>query len=196
MPTNRNVRSVAAALMALAMTLVLLAACPRGEVDHSTAAAFDTAYVAPTIAPGPAPEDLGAERSHAIRASRSRVEAAEVADRAAAIAELEAAKRRAERIAAQARAVMEAPRPVAPAVMDAAFWRRLANCESSDGTGGNGGGFFQFSPDTARKVGYRPGLSYETQRAMAEDWLNRIGGPSRGGGRSGWPHCWWVALRG
>lgn len=195
MPTNRNLRSVAAALMAMAMTVLLLAACPRADVDHSSALG-DPFDVPATIAPGPAAEDLGKERSHAVRASRSRERDAAAARNAAAIARLEQAKRDAEKIQRQAAAVIEAPRPVAPAVMDGAFWRRLANCESADGNGGNGGGFFQFSPDTARKVGYRPGMSYETQRGLAESWLARIGGPSKGGTRSGWPHCWWVALRG
>lgn len=79
--------------------------------------------------------------------------------------------------------------------MDAAFWRRLANCENADGDGdGNGGGYFQFGPDTARKVGYRPGMSYDEQVVLAERWLAMIGGPSRGGTRSGWPVCWWRAL--
>lgn len=184
--------------VALVLMLPMLAACPRHDIDHSTAAAtFDTAVVPPTMAPGPAPEDLGKERSFALRASRSRAREADAAAAAEARRILEAAQRRAleqQRIAA---AKLAAERPQAPAVMDGAFWRRLANCENADGDGdGNGGGYFQFSPDTAKKVGYRPGMSYETQVALAEKWLGMIGGPRNGGGRSGWPHCWWVALRG
>lgn len=80
----------------------------------------------------------------------------------------------------------------APVIVDAAFWARLGpGCESSTGTGGNGGGFFQFSPDTAKRVGYHAGLSYEEQRTLAVKWLGMIGG--RGGSRAGWPVCWWRA---
>lgn len=79
-------------------------------------------------------------------------------------------------------------------VVDAGFWRRLSSCESSTGRGGNGGGYFQFSGDTASKVGYHAGLSYEQQRALAVKWLGMIHGA--GGSRSGWPHCWWVARSG
>lgn len=195
MPTNRNARSVAAALLSMVLTVVLLAACPSRERDHSTAL-FDTAAAAPPMAPGTVPPDALAERAMAMRASRSRVAEADAAAERERQAILAAAATRAAEQQRIAQQKLQAPRPLAPAVMDAAFWRRLANCESADGTGGNGGGYFQFSPDTARKVGYRPGLSYETQRAMAEEWLGRIGGPRNGGGRSGWPHCWWVALRG
>lgn len=85
-----------------------------------------------------------------------------------------------------------APAPAQTGTPD--FWRRLSNCESSTGRGGNGGGFFQFSPDTALKVGYRAGQSYATQLLEAQAWAAKIH-PNEGG-RSGWPHCWWVALRG
>jgi hypothetical protein len=84
------------------------------------------------------------------------------------------------------------PPTTIPVIVDAAFWARLGpGCESSTGTGGNGGGFFQFSPDTAKRVGYHAGLSYEDQRALAVKWLGMIGG--RGGSRAGWPVCWWIA---
>lgn len=76
--------------------------------------------------------------------------------------------------------------------LDAAFWRRLANCESPTGRSGTYLGYFQFSRDTARKVGYYEGASYEEQVAMAQRWLAMIGG--RGGSRSGWPVCWWRAI--
>lgn len=79
-------------------------------------------------------------------------------------------------------------------VTDAPFWRRLADCESSTGRGGNGGGYFQFSPDTAAKVGIDGSESYEDQRAAAITWAALIH-PNEGT-RSGWPHCWWVALAG
>lgn len=80
---------------------------------------------------------------------------------------------------------------------DTAFWQRLSlGCESSTGDNGNGGGYFQFSPGTAKAVGYHPGMTWDQQRALADNWLARIGGPARGGTTSGWPHCWWVALRG
>jgi hypothetical protein len=68
------------------------------------------------------------------------------------------------------------------------FWRRLANCESRDGRGGNGGGFFQMVGH-----GYRPGLSYDQQVALAQAWAAKI--HPREGTTAGWPHCWWVALR-
>jgi hypothetical protein len=72
------------------------------------------------------------------------------------------------------------------------FWRRLANCECASGRcGGSFRGYFQFSADTARKVGYFEGASYDEQVAMAQRWLAMIGG--RGGSRSGWPVCWWRA---
>lgn len=196
MPPNRNLRSVAAALMALTMTLVLLAACPARDTDHSTALRFDTAAVAPPMAPGTAPPDPAAEHAEALRASRSRSAEVDAAQAAEARAILEAARARAleqQRIAA---AKLQAERPLPPPTMDAAFWRRLANCESADGRSGRYLGYFQFSRDTARKVGWFDGASYEQQQAMAERWLAMIGGPSRGGGRSGWPRCWWVALRG
>lgn len=80
--------------------------------------------------------------------------------------------------------------------MDATFWRRLANCESSDGRSGAYLGYFQFSRDTARKVGWFDDATYDDQVVMAQRWLAMIGGPSRGGTRSGWPVCWWRALRG
>jgi hypothetical protein len=74
------------------------------------------------------------------------------------------------------------------------FWRRLANCESADGRSGKYLGYFQFSRDTASKVGINGSESYEVQREAAVRWLGMIGG--RGGSRSGWPRCWWIALRG
>lgn len=82
--------------------------------------------------------------------------------------------------------------PTYTGTLDAAFWRRLANCESPTGRSGTYLGYFQFSRDTARKVGYYEGASYEEQVAMAQKWLAMIGG--RGGSRSGWPVCWWKAL--
>lgn len=79
-----------------------------------------------------------------------------------------------------------------PEETNADFWRRLANCESADGRSGAFIGYFQFSPDTARKVGIDGSESYEEQRAAAQDWASRIH-PNEGTS-SGWPHCWWVAL--
>lgn len=75
---------------------------------------------------------------------------------------------------------------------DEAFWRRLADCESADGRSGRFLGYFQFSRDTAAKVGVDGSESYEEQRAAAEEWLRRIG-LAAGGTRSGWPTCWWRA---
>jgi hypothetical protein len=71
----------------------------------------------------------------------------------------------------------------------AAFWRRLANCESSTGTGGNGGGYFQMVGH-----GYHSGLSYDEQLVLAQAWAAKI--HPREGTTAGWPHCWWVALAG
>ncbi len=77
---------------------------------------------------------------------------------------------------------------------DTAFWRALANCECASGhCGGRFHGYFQFSDDTARKVGWSDTDSYERQVLEAKFWLILIGG--RGGTRSGWPVCWWVAQR-
>lgn len=194
MPTNRNLRAVAAALVSLAVTM-LLAACPRGEVDNATALG-DPYNVPATMAPGTAPPDALAEHAMAMRASRSRTAEADAAAESERLRILAAAAARAAEQQRIAQQKLQAERPLPPAVMDAAFWRRLANCESPSGASGRYLGFFQFSRDTARKVGWFDGASYEQQRAMAERWLAMIGGPSRGGGRSGWPHCWWVALRG
>lgn len=88
-----------------------------------------------------------------------------------------------------------APTPTGGGWPDDAFWKRLSNCESSTGAGGNGGGYFQFSPDTAKRVGYHAGMSYGEQLSLAKKWLSMIG-LSNGGTTSGWPHCWWVAKRG
>ena len=72
------------------------------------------------------------------------------------------------------------------------FWWRLANCESE--VGRTSRNIFQFSPDTAAKVGIDGSESYEVQRAAAIAWAARI--HPREGSTSGWPHCWWVALAG
>lgn len=77
---------------------------------------------------------------------------------------------------------------------DDAFWRRLSQCESPNGDSGTFAGYFQFSSDTAAKVGYHAGESYDEQLAQAKTWLAMIRGD--GGSKSGWPRCWWVALRG
>jgi len=76
---------------------------------------------------------------------------------------------------------------------DDAFWRRLADCECASGRcGGAHVGYFQFSRDTARKVGIDGSESYEEQRAAAVEWARRI--HPREATRSGWPHCWGEAL--
>lgn len=188
MPTNRNVRSVAAAGLALLLTVALLAACPRHEVDHSTAQ-FDTATVAADIPPpmphGTTPPDALAERAEALRASRSRTAAVDAQAAADARAILAAAAARPARRRAADTMAMQA---------GGDFWRRLANCEAHDGTGGNGGGYFQFAPSTARAVGYHAGMTYDQQVLLAQEWARRI--HPREGTTSGWPHCWWVALGG
>lgn len=79
-----------------------------------------------------------------------------------------------------------------PAVRDAAFWRRLADCENPRGDAP--GGYFQFMGSTRDKVGWKPGLSYEQQRAMAISWASQIH-PNEGT-TAGWPVCWWRALKG
>lgn len=72
------------------------------------------------------------------------------------------------------------------------FWHRLAMCESGMRVTHNRYvGFFQFSHDTARKVGIDGSESYEEQRAAAQEWARRIH-PNEGT-RSGWPVCWWKA---
>lgn len=78
------------------------------------------------------------------------------------------------------------------AIQGGDFWRRLANCECASGhCHGPYVGYFQFSHDTAAKVGIDGSESYEEQLAAAQRWLGMIGG--RGGSRSGWPVCWWKA---
>lgn len=131
-------------------------------------------------------EEFHAETLRAIDDAEAAVQEAE-----RVIAEQQA-KERQDRLRASRTATTARSAPSPPLVVDEAFWRRLANCESANGTGGNGGGYFQFSPDTARRVGYRPGMSYEEQRALAVKWLGMING--RGGSRSGWPVCWWRAV--
>lgn len=75
------------------------------------------------------------------------------------------------------------------ATIDDAFWRRLADCECASGQCSGGHvGYFQFSPDTARKVGIDGSESYDDQRAGAVEWARRIH-PNEAT-RSGWPHCW------
>lgn len=82
----------------------------------------------------------------------------------------------------------------AGAVPGGDFWRELANCECASGhCGGPHVGYFQLSPDTAAKVGIDGSEDYDTQRDAAIEWARRIH-PNEGT-RSGWPHCWWVALR-
>lgn len=69
------------------------------------------------------------------------------------------------------------------------FWRRLAKCESPSGHSGRYIGYFQFSADTAAKVGIDGSEDYETQRAAAESWSHRVNPSST----AGWPRCWKVA---
>lgn len=85
------------------------------------------------------------------------------------------------------------PIPAEGAVnQDEAFWRRLADCECASGhCGGGHVGWFQFSADTAAKVGIDGSEGYEEQRAAAIVWAARI--HPRENTRSGWPHCWDVA---
>jgi hypothetical protein len=81
---------------------------------------------------------------------------------------------------------------VVAATPDDAFWRRLADCECASGAcGGAHVSYFQFSRDTARKVGIDGSEPYEEQRAAAQEWARRIH-PNEGT-RSGWPVCWWRA---
>lgn len=197
MPTNRNLRSVAAALLSVALTVLLLAACPAE--DHELNASRPAGAVLP---PGPR-EEVRLEAQALERARLAELAAQAKAEEGAWVVDLEAIERAMTppttrpappRVVEHA-APPRASRASAPARMDAAFWLRLSKgCECRTGDCANSGGYFQFKGSTARKVGYRPGMSYEEQRALAEKWLGMIGG--NGGGSSGWPHCWWVALRG
>jgi hypothetical protein len=72
------------------------------------------------------------------------------------------------------------------------FWRRLAQCESEMGRTSRN--IFQFSPDTAGKVGIDGSEPYDVQRAAAIRWAAIIH-PGEGT-IAGWPNCWWVALKG
>jgi hypothetical protein len=83
-------------------------------------------------------------------------------------------------------------RAAGPPPDDAAFWRRLADCECASGRcGGPHIGWFQFSRDTAIKVGIDGSESYDEQRAAAMEWARRI--HPREATTAGWPHCWKVA---
>ena len=188
MPTNRNLRSVASALLSLAMVVLLLAACPRGGTDNVTAVG-DPFNVPATITPGPAPPDPHEERRIAQRASRSRVEAAEAAAVAAAEAERVRVLRAAEAhaLAAQrAAAAAMAPRPQPTGDV----WWALGNCESGNnpravGGGGRYFGAFQQSAGSWGRFGnggaileqpYSEQLASAKRQQAAEGW-----GP--------WPHC-------
>ncbi len=84
------------------------------------------------------------------------------------------------------------PPPPVESSRDDAFWRRLADCECASGRcGGVHVSYFQFSADTALKVGIDGSEPYEEQRAAAVEWARRI--HPREGTSAGWPHCWWVA---
>ena len=179
-----------------------LVACANGEKVGTTLTAAEKAEVQEQ--PKLARHFREEVRLEIKAAERAAAEAARLLAEQQALQAVELQKQKAEVAAAIARrktaeeaTASRSARYSGPVHMDAAFWRRLANCENADGDNdGNGGGYFQFSPDTARKVGYRPGASYEAQVGMAQRWLSMIGGPKNGGSRSGWPHCWWVALRG
>jgi hypothetical protein len=90
--------------------------------------------------------------------------------------------------------VYEPPSPQSRTVggEDNSFWYRLATCESGNGAGSSNQ--FQFMGGTDEKVGYYDGASYEAQRAMAQDWADRLRAEGRSPGSSaGWPVCWWTA---
>ena len=80
-------------------------------------------------------------------------------------------------------------RPPTPSGDD--FWHRLAMCESGGRLNppGRHVGAFQFSRDTARKVGIDGSEDYETQKAAAQRWASMVDP----GSRAGWPVCWWKA---
>lgn len=82
------------------------------------------------------------------------------------------------------------PAPPRPAVVDGDFWYRLATCESGNGRGSPNQ--YQFSPDTAAKLGVSGASSLEAQTAAAQRWASMVDP----GSTAGWPHCWWVASAG
>lgn len=90
------------------------------------------------------------------------------------------------------RGTRRTPVPVAVPVSEhsEAFWKNLSLCENA--TGLAPGGYFQFMGSTRAKVGWNSDQSYEQQRAEAIWWAAQI--HPREGTKSGWPHCWWVAL--
>jgi hypothetical protein len=75
---------------------------------------------------------------------------------------------------------------------DSDFWARLAACESGGRLDPPGYyvGTFQFSPDTAAKLGVHRGDDYATQQAAAERWSHMVDPASR----AGWPVCWRKAM--
>ncbi len=184
MPTNRNLRSVAAALLSLAMALVLLAACPAEDHDLN-AARFDTAAVAPTMAPGTAPPGPDLERRDSMRASRSRSAAVDAAAAAERRRILEAAKAKAEAAQREA-AVALAPRPAATGDV----WWALGNCESGNnprsvGGGGRFFGAFQFTLGTWHGIG-------ESGNPVDYPYDHQLAAAKRLQARSGWgqwPRC-------
>jgi hypothetical protein len=116
-----------------------------------------------------------------------------VTDDAIALVHLDLARQEAEeRATRKATTTTTSPRWAAPDRMGDAFWQALSNCESPTGEVGRHVGYFQFSWDTAAKVGIDGTEPYEEQKAAAIEWARRIH-PNEGT-RSGWPHCWWQAL--
>jgi hypothetical protein len=108
-----------------------------------------------------------------------------------------------EKLAAQARRAVA--RPVSTtskagvrALPDGDTFDALAACESAGDTDGKPphnikpdepGGFiteFQFSSDTAAKVGAYHGMPYEAAKAAARSWASQVDPASR----AGWPTCW------
>lgn len=77
---------------------------------------------------------------------------------------------------------------------DAAFWRRLANCESSDGRNSADGlyhGYFQFLISTWRALG-APGVPEDYGYAVQRYWAQRLAQVADPYHQ--WPVCWPRAL--
>lgn len=190
----------------LATVLMLLGSfvLARGMGDSEDA----TQVAAATVTTNPPPfaaavQEIRAQEKHdervrileAAEAEKQRVAAEQAAARARAAREAarKAQEAREAELRASRAAAARSAQPAATSTLDDAFWKRLSNCESPSGAVGKHIGYFQFSHDTAAKVGIDGSESYEVQKSAAIRWLGMIGG--RGGSKSGWPTCWWVALK-
>lgn len=76
---------------------------------------------------------------------------------------------------------------VSPAWADHDTYHTLRQCEGHvPGASEYHIGYYQFSPDTAAKVGIDGSESLEEQTAAAKSWASKVDP----GSSAGWPNCW------